>query len=410
MRINPETGWSNLSGLLSFLCGLLMMLLAHSRVRNFAYEWFYHAHLLLAPLVYIFAGLHMPFLLPWMMLALVLYGLDIAVRVWFKYMKTSARIVQLQSIPLSSDPACTVAVRLGIRVDGRSAVFRPGQFFLLTIPALSYLEAHPFSLCLPAEVSTVDGQATTLLQFAIKPTGQRDSWTQRLVQCAVGDIAYVDGPFGGPFTPQVEDHEHLLLVCGGIGATPCLAILAQLVQVQKTVFPWRSVTLLWSCRGRELFDEFAPLLDQARVICGPDNVLLFDTSAKTDVEQDAAVYKAGRPDYTKIVSHCLKSASRGVPSASPVSVTDKNTVVPASTTSSTLCIEAGETTNGVYHPGSTSSISVEDSRANHALTVFLCGPTAMVAEVQFAITACRRTSVFTDSTVKVRVHEEVFHL
>eukprot|EP01042_Synura_sphagnicola_P031591 gene31591-40677_t len=234
MRINPETGWSNLSGLLSFLCGLLMMLLAHSRVRNFAYEWFYHAHLLLAPLVYIFAGLHMPFLLPWMMLALVLYGLDIAVRVWFKYMKTSARIVQLQSIPLSSDPACTVAVRLGIRVDGRSAVFQPGQFFLLTIPALSYLEAHPFSLCLPAEVSTVDGQATTLLQFAIKPTGQRDSWTQRLVQCAVGDIAYVDGPFGGPFTPQVEDHEHLLPVCGGLGAAPCLAILAQQVQIQKT--------------------------------------------------------------------------------------------------------------------------------------------------------------------------------
>lgn len=76
-----------------------MLIMARPFVRRKFYEVFYRIHVLCAPLVYIFAGLHMPLLLNWMVPSLALYGLDFGVR-WWKRCLHDARIIDKRTIVL----------------------------------------------------------------------------------------------------------------------------------------------------------------------------------------------------------------------------------------------------------------------------------------------------------------------
>lgn len=97
--------------------------------------------------------------------------------------------------------------------------FRPGQFAWLRVgnSPLSVRE-HPFSFSGSAEKP---GQ----LEFTIKALGD---FTDGVKDIAVGERAYVDGPYG-VFTPDLLERDFgFVLIAGGVGITPMMSMLRTL--------------------------------------------------------------------------------------------------------------------------------------------------------------------------------------
>jgi predicted ferric reductase len=207
-------GWSNLSGLLSFALALTMAITALPVVRRKCFEVFYFVHIAFAPLVFIFAGLHMPTLITWMYLSIVLCGIDYTMRFYNSYLK-SAKICGIKVIPLTSDSSRVV--RLSISTLPGKFTYEPGQYFFLTIPAISSLVSHPFSTSAPIthHVKVKNGHEVTadVITFHIKDMGP-GTWTHLLANLHEEATVYIDGPFGRPYIP-LQEYTALVLCCGG---------------------------------------------------------------------------------------------------------------------------------------------------------------------------------------------------
>ena len=167
-------GWSNLSGLLAFLCMSLMVVFSEKSIRRKKFEVFYYIHLAMVIPVYVFAGLHMPLLLRWMYPAIAFRILDYILRFYSNYMK-SASISSIKFIQLSPTNLVT---KLCIAVPKKRFGYAAGQYFMVTIPSISSLESHPFSTSLPLK-SNPDPNKYDEITFHIKNMGA-GTWTSKL--------------------------------------------------------------------------------------------------------------------------------------------------------------------------------------------------------------------------------------
>lgn len=95
---------------------------------------------------------------------------------------------------------------------------RAGQFAWLKLERpLFRLTEHPFSISsAPADWPRI--------AFTIKASGD---FTDRIAEVAPGTPAYVDGPYGH-FTLAQDDSRPLVLIAGGVGMAPIMALLRQL--------------------------------------------------------------------------------------------------------------------------------------------------------------------------------------
>jgi len=122
----------------------------------------------------------------------------------------------------------------------------PGQFFFLTVPAVSVIEPHPFT------AASLSGEN---LKFYLRGLGD---WTKKLAKLAETQqevSVIVNGPFGIP-TVDIEDIniKHVVLIAGGIGVTfvkPHLENLIDQVQRGRKI---KTVTFLWAVRNSELLE------------------------------------------------------------------------------------------------------------------------------------------------------------
>merc|ERR1712224_1155672 len=129
----------------------------------------------------------------------------------------------------------------------------------ICIPAISGHAYHPFTIS-----SSPIQSATNGLSFHIKAMGQ-GSFTRKLFSLAAANggetLRHVifDGPYGAPFVCK-EGTQNVLLLCGGIGATPCIAILRDLYERVSAGDPMVGclcrVRLVWAARSAELFSAF----------------------------------------------------------------------------------------------------------------------------------------------------------
>jgi predicted ferric reductase len=120
--------------------------------------------------------------------------------------------------------AVTAVERVGARTwtvrvaasRGEAIRFRPGQFAWLTLRAGPFAGAeHPFSFSGSAE-------ARSELSFTIKELGD---FTGTIGSVRVGELAYVDGPYGA-FTPDRHpEASGWVLIAGGVGLAPMMSIL-----------------------------------------------------------------------------------------------------------------------------------------------------------------------------------------
>ena len=97
--------------------------------------------------------------------------------------------------------------------------FKPGQFAWLTLRESPWhVKEHPFSFS-----SSADSQ--TGLEFTIKQLGD---FTSTIKDTQVGEIAYLDGPYGTFSVDLYPDAPGFIFIAGGVGAAPILSMLRTL--------------------------------------------------------------------------------------------------------------------------------------------------------------------------------------
>lgn len=129
--------------------------------------------------------------------------------------------------------------------------FVPGQFLMVRLPDCSDpLLGRPMAIY------------DTVLDEAGRPAGvefvflQLGKMTGRLARCAVGDELMLWGPLGNGFSLPAA--QHLVMVAGGIGQTPFLALAKEALYVRRYGQPPRPaaqatrVTLCYGARTGEL--------------------------------------------------------------------------------------------------------------------------------------------------------------
>lgn len=109
---------------------------------------------------------------------------------------------------------------LALVPDGHDGIrFMPGQFVWLTLHASPFhIKEHPFS---------ISSSATNKdrLEFTIKALGD---FTGKIKQTQVGDIAYLDGPYGVFSVDRYPNAPGFVFIAGGAGAAPIVSMLRTL--------------------------------------------------------------------------------------------------------------------------------------------------------------------------------------
>ncbi|XP_048228103.1 respiratory burst oxidase homolog protein E isoform X2 [Ricinus communis] len=119
--------------------------------------------------------------------------------------------------------------------------YKSGQYIFLQCPAISSFEWHPFSITsAPGDESLsvhirIVGDWTHELKRVFTEVNDSSSVIGRAIFGQVGDVdqrgqpkLYVDGPYGAP-AQDYQNYDVLLLVGLGIGATPFISILRDLL-------------------------------------------------------------------------------------------------------------------------------------------------------------------------------------
>ena len=131
---------------------------------------------------------------------------------------------------------------------------KAGQYVEITIHAISHVEVHPFSL----SGCPSDG----ILQLHIKDLGD---WTHRLYELASenrlnGETIYVMGPFVTR-AHQVMKYSNILLVSAGIGATPFVSIIENILKTDQS--KKKRVHFHWLVNDQQAAKSWFPGLLQA---------------------------------------------------------------------------------------------------------------------------------------------------
>jgi dihydroorotate dehydrogenase electron transfer subunit len=137
----------------------------------------------------------------------------------------------------------------------------PGQFVMLRLHGWNDpLIGRPFALY---DVHANGSQAFDRLDVVYLTKGKL---TSRLAELSAGDQLDLWGPLGNGFMPQST--EHLIMVAGGIGQTPFLALAQEYLGTKhygdgsRVVAPARKITF---CYGARNADYFAGLPDFERL-------------------------------------------------------------------------------------------------------------------------------------------------
>ena len=128
--------------------------------------------------------------------------------------------------------------------------YKPGQYSYVSIISQELSkEFHPFSL-------TSSPAKNGEISFTIKELGD---YTDDIGKVKVGEIAYIEGPYG-IFNALSSDAEELIFIAGGSGITPFLSMLRYMKDKNNT----RKTTLIWGIRFQYEFflrEEFEEMKD-----------------------------------------------------------------------------------------------------------------------------------------------------
>ncbi|XP_022765290.1 ferric reduction oxidase 7, chloroplastic-like [Durio zibethinus] len=242
-----NVGIANLPGVISLLAGLFMWVTSLHPVRKDYFELFFYTHQLYVVFV-VFLALHVGEFI----FSIVAGGIFIFMLDRFLRFCQSRRTVDVLSAKCL--PCGTVELVLSKPQNMR---YNALSFIFLQVRELSWLQWHPFSV----SSSPLDGKYH--LSILIKVLGE---WTAKLRENILSmseaeaqmDLplptktmitASVEGPYGHE-SPYHLMYENLILVAGGIGISPFLAILSDILHRVKDGKPClpRRILVVWAVK------------------------------------------------------------------------------------------------------------------------------------------------------------------
>ncbi|KAJ5267628.1 hypothetical protein N7478_010436 [Penicillium angulare] len=317
--------FSEKEDLVGAIAGLLMVIIGISTIGWFArnyYEIFYIMHVVLFMVILILVGMHRPKLASSTLVVTIFIACMWFVDRALRFLKLSYNFFgNYATITPMQDGAVRVKLRRSIRCS-------PGSHAFLWMPAVRFMETHPFTMISsnPAEflIRTYDGYTRELYKFAQEEPG-------RVVRCSV------DGGYGQ--VPDFRSFDKVVLVSGGSGATFTFAIALLLIrQLAETNRTTKSIDFIWTVRHASSLawfeNELSELQDSPYVNLfihvSQGDELGRDASDTSSVESTAAnsemegnkeklatesrplsPVRKGRPDVLRLVTDCISQCPPG---------------------------------------------------------------------------------------------------
>lgn len=131
----------------------------------------------------------------------------------------------------------------------KGITFMPGQFAWLTLRESPWhIKEHPFSFSSSATI-------TDRLEFTIKDRGD---FTSTIKDTKVGEVAYLDGPYGVFSVDRYKDAPGFVFIAGGVGAAPIMSML-------RTLADRRDNRPLWFIYGSNSLEDVI-FLEELKVL------------------------------------------------------------------------------------------------------------------------------------------------
>ncbi|KAJ5705861.1 hypothetical protein N7536_001550 [Penicillium majusculum] len=228
------------------IAGFAMVIIGFSTITYFMrgyYEFFYMLHIIMFILIMITVGMHRPKFSTHSVIIVIftacLWVMDRIIR--------SAKILWNffgNSLTVTALPNNAIRVKLSRRMHST-----PGSHAFLWVPAIRWVESHPFTLLSsnPSEfvIRVYDGFTRDLYKAAQASPGKS-------LRCSV------DGAYGQ--VPNFKVFDKVVLVAGGSGASFTFAIALDLIEASKKAV--KSIDFIWIVRHQESLEWFAQELKQ----------------------------------------------------------------------------------------------------------------------------------------------------
>lgn len=240
-------GVANLAGVISLAAGLFMWVTSLKPVRRTYFELFFYTHQLYIVFV-VFLALHVgDFIFTIAAGGIFLFVLDRFLR--FCQSRKTVNVISASCLPCGT-------VELVISKPG-NLQYNALSFIFLQIRELSWLEWHPFSVSSSpldgkyhiAVLIKVLGKWTEKLRGSILNGPKEEPQEEQPLQPHSNLTVSVEGPYGHS-SPYHLTYKNLILVAGGIGISPFLAILSDIlhrVKDNKPCMP-RNILIVWAVK------------------------------------------------------------------------------------------------------------------------------------------------------------------
>jgi len=222
-------GWSGIVALGLFWT---IALTSEPHVRKWSYELFQGGHLLMFPMIGLVCAhgtaklLQFPMMGFWLAVPTLLVLGERLHRVYRGFVRLPS------TLELLDKNTAMVTVR---KPGGKPWSYSAGQYVFLQVPAISWLQWHPF---------TISHCADDILQLHIKADGD---WTRALRELPSDIEVGIDGPFGAP-AQRFYEYDRSLIIGAGVGVTPFSAIISDLEQNIFEEDGWERRSRRWSLR------------------------------------------------------------------------------------------------------------------------------------------------------------------
>jgi NAD(P)H-flavin reductase len=273
-----------LMGTLSTLCVILNSLFSIWVIRIKYYEFFYYSHRILLIFIIVFGILHKIQTLYIIAIALLLYVIDLFLRMYNTKLTT---ITEIKTIGFDeyNTSGCILKVKLNKNIKTY-----PGCYFMVCNKNISIFEWHPLSM--------VYNENNTLL-FCIKDMGV-DTWSNKMKNTQLTDTIFVQGPYGELNFDYKNKYNSILLISGGIGFTPMLSILHE-INENKFKFHYIKTTFIWILKHESLVEPFKNII--SNLDSNFIDIQIYITNYKNTIDDFNVPVILSKPNLTEIITN-----------------------------------------------------------------------------------------------------------
>ncbi|RIA84808.1 ferric reductase like transmembrane component-domain-containing protein [Glomus cerebriforme] len=295
----PTNQW----GFLAYISLIIIMFTSHSVIRRYAFEVFYWSHFSFIFFI-IFGNLHQPEFIQFTAIGMGLYIIDRLAR--FIFGLGTINVIGIE------------AIQSGVTkiIFEFKDYYESGQYMFINLanlnPPVSLLAWHPISFSSSPSVMD-DGVHYASIHMKVQGGFSRNLYARSHEGLQYNQVPLkmrVDGPYGKTSLDFMQ-HNTVVLVSGGIGITPMISILRDLVDRQVANMPivTQSIYFLWVIPDTDAYQWFGSELRELMSRAGtlPQNKYILDVKVflTRSTTTPSSIFFQGRPDFS-IFFHDIK--------------------------------------------------------------------------------------------------------